>query len=139
MTSRNWQIAHWIYLALLLILLPTCVLLGTFRCSPISTGFTLQAIARVPGSKAIKYLNVGAINTATRSLHIITDWLLLPVPIIIIWQLQMRLSQKIRLMLVFCLGVISSIASIMRNVLISRVTLDTNCMSLISCRSKGES
>lgn len=139
MTSRNWQIAHWIYLALLLILLPICVLLGTFRCSPISTGFTMQAIARIPDSKAIQCLNVSAINTATRSLHIITDWLLLPVPIIIIWQLQMRLSQKIRLMLVFCMGVISSIASIMRVVLISRLTLDTNCMSFISCRSKEES
>lgn len=130
MTSKKWQIAHWTYLALLMSILPICVFLNIFTCLPVATSFTLQAIAKVPDPRTIKCLNLNSVSLATRILHIITDWLLLPVPIIIIWRLQMPVSRKIRLMLVFCVGVISSIASVMRNILISRATLDLTCTSL---------
>lgn len=134
LTSRRWQIAHWTYLALLMSALPVCVFLDTFACSPGGVVFSLQAIAKVPDPGTIKCLNFRSISVATRTLHIVTDWLLLPVPIIILWQLQMPLSRKIRLTLIFCVGVISSIASIMRNILVDRVTPDLTCMFLIPCR-----
>ncbi|KAI4217985.1 MAG: hypothetical protein L6R36_009180 [Xanthoria steineri] len=129
MTSKNWQIAHWVYLALLGCLMPICVLLNIFPCSPIATYFTLQSIARVPDPKTIRCLNQDAISLATRYSHIVTDWLLLPVPLIIIYRLQMPVGRKIRLMLVFCLGFISSAASIVRNVLVTRQTnqFDVTC------------
>ena len=132
MASKNWQITHWIYLILFMILLPICVFLFIFSCSPVAAMFTLQAIAK---HKTIKCLNVDAISTGLRSLHVITDLLLLPIPIIIIWQLQMRLFQKIRLMLVFCVGLISSIASIIA-LITDSATFDFTCMSLIPCRSR---
>lgn len=131
MTSKRWQIAHWIYLALLMSILPICVLLNLFPCSPIAVSFTLQAIAKVPDPRTIKCLDTDAISLATRSLHIVTDLLLLPVPIIIVWRLQMRLSRKVRLMLVFCVGIVSSIASIMRNILTSRIASDLTCTYLL--------
>ena len=134
MTSKNWQIAHWVYLALLGCLMPICVLLNIFPCSPIPTYFTLQSIARVPDPKTIRCLNQDAISLATRYSHIVTDWLLLPVPLIIIYRLQMPVGRKIRLMLVFCLGFISSAASIVRNVLVTRQTnqFDVTCEFLQS-------
>lgn len=130
MTSKKWQIAHWTYLALLICIMPICVFLNIFPCSPIATYFTLQSIAEVADPKTIKCLDQNAISLATRYLHIVTDWLLLPVPLIIIWRLQMPVSRKVRLMLVFCVGLISSIASIIRNVLTERLTTDID----ITCK-----
>ena len=63
------------------------------------------------------------------SINIITDWFLLPVPLIIIWRLQIPLSWKIRLILVFCMSFISSIASIIRNILLGRIGGDVTCKS----------
>lgn len=121
MTSKNWQIAHWIYLALLGCLTPACVFFNIFPCSPIAAYFSLQSIAQVADPRTIKCLDQEAIGLATRYVHIITDWLLLPVPLIVIFKLQMPLGKKIRLMLVFCVGFISSLASIIRNVLTVRL------------------
>lgn len=129
MTSKRWQTAHWTYLALLLCLFPICVSLNIFTCKPFATGFTLQAIAKVQDPRKIKCLNADAISLSTRYFHIVTDWLLLPVPLIIIWRLQMPLPRKIRLMLVFLVGLVSSFASIVRNVLVSETKLDYTCKS----------
>lgn len=127
MTSKNWQIAHWTYFTILACLMPICVLLNIFSCSPIATSFTLQSIGNMTDPRKIKCLDRSAISLATRTVHIVTDWLLLPVPLIIIWRLQMPLRKKVRLMLVFCIGLVSSIASIVRNVLSQRVAIDITC------------
>lgn len=124
MTSRKWKIAHWIYLIILVCLLLFCTLINFFICSTIQTSFTLQSWAEVSDPHSIKCLDQKAIGFATRALHIITDWFLLPVPLIIIWRLQMPLSRKIRLMVVFSIGVVSSVASIVRNVLTERIGSD---------------
>ena len=47
------------------------------------------------GSTMINCLDQNAISLTTRHCHIVTDWLLLPVPLIIIWRLQMHFSRKI--------------------------------------------
>ena len=136
--SPKWQIAHWTYLALLLCLWPICVFLNVFTCRPIATAFTLQAVAKVQDPRTIKCLNTNSISLTTRSLHIITDWLLLPVPLIIIWRLQMPVPRKLRLMLVFCVGLLSSVASIVRNFLITGPDLDISCEFYSSCRIIGK-
>ncbi|KAL8703985.1 MAG: hypothetical protein Q9201_002855 [Fulgogasparrea decipioides] len=124
-SSNKWQIAHWIYLTLLIILLPICVSLNAFTCVPVATWYSLQAIAKVNRPmKDIKCLDKDAISIATRNLHIITDWLLIPVPLIIIWRTKMKLQKKLRLMSVFAVGLVSSVASIARNILIAKPTLD---------------
>lgn len=127
MTSKKWQYAHWTYLALLICLLPICVCLNAFQCQPVAAEYSFKAVAQVADPRTIKCLNGDKIGLATRCLHIITDWLLIPVPLIIIWRTQMKLSKKLRLMSVFAVGVVSSIASIMRNVLVVAPTPDVTC------------
>lgn len=63
----------------------------------------------------------------TRLLHILTDSLLLHIPHIIICQLQMPLGRKVRLISVFCVGFISSIASVATMILVGRIKLDITC------------
>ena len=132
MTSKRWQIAHWTYLSVLFCLLPVTVLLNVFACIPIPAYYTLQGIANVKDPRTIRCISQDGLGYATRALHIITDWFLLPVPLIIIWRLQMPWSRKIRLMAVFCIGFISSVASIMRNVLTERLGSDITCKLLVS-------
>lgn len=124
MTSKRWQITHWIYLAMFISTLLILVCINTFICSPVATGFMLQAIAEVPDPRTIKCLDASAVYTATRVLHILTDWFLLPIPLIIIWQLKMSLGRKIRLMSIFSVGFISTVASIVAFVLNSRLGPD---------------
>lgn len=129
LTSKKWQYAHWTYLAILTCLMLICVFLNIFSCSPVVVFFSLKYIGKMKNPQTIKCLNGNAISLFPRIAHIVTDWLLLPVPIIIIWRLQMPLARKLRLMFVFCIGLISSIASIMRNILSERVTTDLTCKS----------
>lgn len=136
MTSRSWQIAHYTYLALLLCLMLISVFLNIFACSPIATLFSLQAIARVANPRSIKCLNDHTLSLATRTMHIVTDWLLLPVPLIILYRLRMPWKKKLRVGFIFCLGLISSIATIVRNVLSTQVTTDPTC-KLISTPACG--
>lgn len=89
--------------------------------------YSLKAVAKVADPHTIKCLNGDQIGQATRYLHIITDWLLIPVPLIIIWRTQMPLSKRLRLMSVFAVGLVSSLASITRNVLIAAPKPDFTC------------
>ena len=88
-----------------------------------------------PQSLAIR-LDQEAIGLATRYVHIVTDWLFLPVPLIVIFKLQMPLGKKFRLILVFCVGFISSLASIIRNILTVRLEsrLNITYKSLAPCK-----
>lgn len=131
MVSEKWQIAHRTYLALLIILFLICVFLNTLTCIPLTAQYSLQAIAKISKPRAtIKCLNINAVSLATRNLHIISDLLLIPVPLIIIWRTQMKIWKKLRIMSVFGIGLISSAASIVRNVLTSRQILDLTCKSI---------
>lgn len=124
MTSRRWQIAHWTYLGVVCSLLPICVFLSIFTCSPTATFFTIESIAELPDPRVVKCLDANAISLAARISHIVTDWLLLPVPLVIIWRLQMPLSKRLRLMAIFCFGFISSIAAVLWGSKINRATTD---------------
>jgi len=131
MTFRSWRIAHWTYLAILLVLMPISVFLNMFQCSPVAAGYSLKAIAVMPNPRQIVCLNRNAISLAIRSLHIITDFALLCVPIIVVCRLQLPVKKKFRLCIVFCVGGVSCIASVVRNVIILHPTTDLTCKSFI--------
>ena len=54
MMSREWRIAHWTYMVLLMILLPIRALTYVLACRPVQTFFTLHAVANVPDPRNIK-------------------------------------------------------------------------------------
>lgn len=128
-SSTNWQIAHYTFLGLLIPLGVVCVCLNTFGCTPLSIHYTLQSLVETKDPKAVKCLPSVKVSNYTRIVHIVTDWLLLPVPLIIIYRLKMPWSQKLRIMFVFSVGVTSSIASIVRNTQIYHNSVDSTCMT----------
>lgn len=60
------------------------------------------------------------IQHAIRAIHIFTDLVLLSLPIIRLWNMQMPARKKVGICLLFSLGIISMLGSIMRIVLLVR-------------------
>ena len=127
LTSMKWLYTHWAYLAILSCLMPVSVFLTTFSCSPTAVLLSPQYTGTMSNPRNTICLDEGAVGLFTRISHIVTDWFLLPIPLIIIRRLQMPLVRKLRLMFVFCIGLISSVASIVRIIRSERVTADLTC------------
>lgn len=117
-SSKNWQIVHWIFIATFLCLMPTLTLIDILQCRPVRASYSLPYLASMEDPRQVKCISRRAFSLTARSLHILTDCALLCVPIFIIVQLQMPLSRKCRLSAIFAVGGMSTIASIVRNVLI---------------------
>ncbi|PSN72084.1 hypothetical protein BS50DRAFT_544407 [Corynespora cassiicola Philippines] len=83
-----------------------------FACRPIAASWdpTLTTIA--------KCVNRGAIYITTAVVGIVTDVILLAIPIPLIWRLQMPLKQKIGLTGMFVIGSITIVTSIIRLVVL---------------------
>ena len=123
LTSRKWRIFCWTYLALLICLAFMSITLYIFRFSPAVVSFSLKAVGELPDTVTISclaHLDGSEVVIFMRYTHMLTDLILLPLPLIIIGKLQISFSRKIRLILVFLLGLVSIIACIVRNALIER-------------------
>lgn len=75
-----------------------------------------------------------------RYTHMLTDLMLLPVPLIIIGKLRIPFARKIRLTLVYLLGLISVFACIARNVLVLKkaTEMDGTCRITL-CQERNSS
>lgn len=129
LTSYKWLYGHWAFLAILACLMPICVFITTFSCSPIVAMSSPQYTGTIGTPRTTVCLDEDAVGHFTRIAHVVTDWLLLPVPLIVVRRLRMPLARKVRLMFVFCIGLMSSVASIVRIILSQRVTTDLTCKS----------
>jgi len=116
--SRKWTIAYWISLFIVLSLLISTVFVNIFQCSPVTPFFSIIALGKMEDPADLICINVNAVSLSFRALHICTDWMLLSVPIIIIYRLNVSMTIKLRLALVFGIGAMSSIATIVRETII---------------------
>lgn len=68
-----------------------------FQCTPVAYVYDFT----IPGGKCI---DQGAFYVSTAAVNLFTDLLVLSVPIIITWNLQMPLRRKIAVCIILCLG-----------------------------------
>ncbi|KAI2626748.1 hypothetical protein GGR54DRAFT_483420 [Hypoxylon sp. NC1633] len=105
--------------------MPITVFLQTFKCQPVSVFYSLISIGSLSDPHQLKCLSgIDAISLSTRILHILTDVSLLCVPIIIMIRVQIPMRKKARIIAIFALGGMSTLASILRNVDIFRYNDD---------------
>ena len=91
------------------------------QCLPVPAGYSLWYDEALKDPYIIKcVLNRQAIRLGTRILHILTDFSLLCVPIFIVARLHMPKAKKYRLIAIFAVGGMSTISSVVRNILIVR-------------------
>lgn len=68
-----------------------------FQCTPIAYVYDTS----IPGGKCI---DQGGFYVSTAALNLFTDIMVLSIPIIITWSLQMPLRRKLAVCVILCLG-----------------------------------
>ena len=129
MTGRQWAITHWVYLGVII----TCMLISIFSviftCLPVPAHYNLIALAIAGEDHSLHCLDQNKLQLALRALHIATDLALLAIPLIVLRQLQLPLRKKVQMGLLFSVGVMTCVASIMRNVVAGQSQVDVSCKS----------
>ena len=70
-----------------------------FQCNPIAFNWDMTI-------KDGKCINQGAFYVSTAALNLFTDLMVLSIPILITWRLQMPLRRKIAVCVILCLGAV---------------------------------
>lgn len=134
-TKGWWVAAFWAMLALLIVL-GLFSFLGTLMgCLPVAAHFSLAKSGEASSSSlhCLAPKVQAQIQNAARGLHIASDLLLLSIPLLVVWKVQMALRMKIMIAMLFGFGIVTVIASIMRIVLLEgRVYPDSPCKYSIS-------
>lgn len=114
LSSRKWMYAHWAFFAAIIMHMIAATFLTTFQCVPVVGAWDTIATAHL--DKKPKCLSEEQINNPLIITHIIMDFCLLAVPIVVLYKLQMASAIKIRLYLLFSVGCLTCFAAIMRKV-----------------------
>ena len=137
LTSGWWIIYHNTLLALLVCYVLVATFLNLFQCRPATTNYSLIEIGQLPNKPTC--LDESTLGISLSIAHIIFDFALLSVPIIVLIKVQMDAAKKFRLAILFSIGSVSCIGSVMRQILVSRVPIDVFCKSddfaILNCRA----
>lgn len=104
------------------------ILLITFECLPATAGFDFVYAGKL--DKPPKCLSISAVANPLSVVHVVMDFCLLAVPILVLWKVRLPWATKIRLFLLFSVGAVCCLASVMRQVSQARLKFDPTCKSL---------
>lgn len=121
LSSRRWRIAHWTFFGLLIAFTITAFFLNVFQTVPASANFDYIAAGKL--HKVPKYLSDFDLALSLGIVHAFMDFCLLAVPIIVVWKVQMTWLIKSRFLVVFAIGFITCISSILRTITTTNVKL----------------
>lgn len=124
LASKRWMKVHWAFIGLFLVLLPVTVCIQAFQCVPVPTRYSFIDLGRITDPNQLRCIDATSVSLSTRVLHIVTDVALISVPIVILVRLHMSAKKKARLIVIFALGGMSTIASILRNLTVMRYNDD---------------
>jgi hypothetical protein len=127
LTSHRWIIAHWIFFALLVIYILCALFMNIFQCNPLKANFDLVAAGKL--NSPMKCLSNNQVGISLSAIHVAMDFCLLSVPIIVLWKVQMPWSTKFRFFVVFCVGAMSCIGSVLRQIEQANLKTDILCQS----------
>ena len=126
-TSESWIMFHTVFFVLLICYIVAALFVNLFRCRPPAAHYSL--IAAGQPSTIPHCLSERAISLPLSVVHIIFDFALLSVPIIVLIKVQMSFAKKVRLMFLFSVGSVSCIGSVMRQISSDKSVLDITCTS----------
>ena len=118
LTSPLWRISHRTFLLILIVFLILTILTNLFQCVPPTIKHSLCSLGAP--SHPPKCLNSTILYTTLGILHSISSVALLILSISFLQGLRMSYGTKLRLFVLFLIGFISCIASILRTVFQSR-------------------
>ncbi|KAL8830887.1 MAG: hypothetical protein Q9191_001183 [Dirinaria sp. TL-2023a] len=125
LTSRKWMVAHNFFLALLVSYIITAPIASSFACIPHVLFFRLQKLGRYKDQR--HYFNQNNVVFLLSALHTAFDFGLLTVPLVVLVKMQMNLSKKIRLSILFSFGSLSCTRAVIRNIIRAPKQQDITC------------
>jgi hypothetical protein len=121
--SKRWKYAHWVFFALLGAYTLIAFFLNVFTCRPAVASY--DAIEAGKLTNGFKCMSVRQMGTILRAINITMDYMLLATPVIILWRVQMDWKRKIKLFIVFGVGALACIGSVMTLVAKDHLKSDT--------------
>ena len=121
------MVIHNILLILLVSYVLVAMFLSLFQCRPALVNYDLIKTGKL--SHPLVCLDTNSLGIGLSVVHIVFDFVLLSVPIIVLVKVKMDLATKIRIGFLFSVGSISCIGSIMRQKLQTMEGLDASCKS----------
>ena len=116
LTSERWQYAHFTFLTLVSIYIVIAFFLNLLECHPPYTvQYSLISFGKAPVIPTCLAFNPLGISLSV--IHIIFQFSLLTVPLVILYVIKMSLWKKIRLGFLFSVGSVACIGAVMRQVL----------------------
>jgi hypothetical protein len=125
LTSPRWKIAHWTFFSLLVAYTLTALFMNVFQCNPPKANFDSIATGKL--SSAPKCITENQLGSTLSSMHVVMDFCLLAVPIIVLWKIQMDWLLKAQFFFVFGVGAMSCIGSVLRQVAQAKLKKDPLC------------
>lgn len=136
LTSRTWTIFNNVFLVLLVAYILLALFWTLFQCDPPYASWDPIRVARE--DKPFKCISDNIVASTLSVIHVIMDFGLLSVPLIVLWKVRMGWGTRFRLYFVFRIGAMSFIGSVMRQIEQKRLTFnDVLCMD--SCSSTPDS
>ncbi|PQE10774.1 integral membrane protein [Rutstroemia sp. NJR-2017a BBW] len=114
MTSKTWLWFNNIFLVLLFVYIMVSLFWDIFSCSPAYAGWDPIRIGRE--NIKPKCFSVSILGTILSTIHVVMDFGLLAVPLIVLWKVKMGWKTKSRLYFVFSIGMMSAVGSIFRQI-----------------------
>lgn len=128
LSSRKWMYAHWTFFAILTGFLLCAIFVFAFQCTPVVGAWDTIATGHLDEPPSCR--SDSDISQPLSILHILMDFCLLAVPILVLWRLQLARSTKIRLYILFSIGALCCFAAVMREVSQEQLKSDFTCESL---------
>ncbi|KAG4441433.1 hypothetical protein IFR05_003120 [Cadophora sp. M221] len=122
LTSRAWLIFNNVFLFLLATYILLALFWTIFQCNPPYAGWNPIRIAKE--SRSFKCTSDNIVGSTLSVIHVIMDFALLSVPLIVLWKVRMGWGTKARLYFVFSIGAMSCIGSVMRQIEQKRLSSD---------------
>lgn len=132
LTSTLWRTNHRIFLLILIVSLIIIILTNLFQCVPPIIKYSLYSFGGP--SQPPKCLNSTTLYTTLGILHSISSVALLILSVSFLQGLRMSYGTKLRLFVLFLIGLTSCIASILRTVFQSRDGNDADITSVYTAQ-----
>ncbi len=119
LTSHRWMMAHYAFLVLVIGFMIAALFTELCQCrGPVNLKYSLRDRGRYPTN--VKCLDGNKLGYGIAIVHSFLDFCLLCVPLIVLYQMKMTLSKKVRLGFLFSVGLVSCVGSVMRQVVQNR-------------------
>lgn len=114
LTSRAWSIFNDIFLFLLFVYINLALFWNIFQCGPPYAGW--DAIKTAKRGKPFHCQSDSMVGSTLSVIHVVMDFGLLSVPLIVLWKVRMGWFTSVRLYFVFSIASMSVAGSILRQI-----------------------